>query len=164
MDDWRIIPGFSTYQCNPVGDVVSLVGRHRYRAGRQVLRHIREGKWFSYVVNDAGHRLPVAVRRLVMLAFCGPQPPGQRIYHRDGNLFNHRLDNLYYGALKTLLPKEPAAHTGRPPKLSAGDVSEIRRRCGTKEKRRQIAREFGIDPSLVTYIAQGKRYQSVGKA
>jgi hypothetical protein len=39
------------------------------------------------------------VRQLVMEAFVGPRPKGQRIITIDGNVQNARLDNLKYGVV-----------------------------------------------------------------
>lgn len=158
MTTFRTIPGFSDYQINPVGEIVCLVVRSRtrtYAACRSVKQHIRHGMYFVGIINDSRYRHYVSVRKLVLLTFCGAQPVQTRIRHKDDNPLNHHLDNLEYVPLKKSLPK---ILKGRPRKLSANDVSEIRHLIAEGEMQQDIANEFDVSEALITYIKQGKRY------
>lgn len=158
MSDFRTIPGFSDYQIDPLGEIVTRVAHRQFKAGHKSRQQIRHGMYFAQIVCDAGYRNPVAVRTLVMLAFCGKKPDGMRIIHKDGNPLNHHLDNLEYVLLKG---RPPYVRKGYAKKLCAEQVSEIRRLLAAGEVKRRIARQFGIDPSMVTMIGNGKRYAAV---
>ena len=157
---FAIIPGYEDYQINEAGDIVCTVDHHQYTGRRSVQHGLRHGIAFVQIVNDEGKRRAVAVRSLVLLTFCGEKKAGTRIVHKNGNARDHRLSNLDYAPLKTHLPKP---RKGRWRKLSAEKVSEIRRLLRQEVvKKSQIARQFGIDPSMITLIGNGKRHADAG--
>jgi hypothetical protein len=159
---FAIIPDFSDYEINEAGDIVCTVDHHQYTGRRAVQQGQRHGIAFVQIVNDEGQRRAVSVRSLVLLTFRGEKPVGTRIVHRDGNTLNHRLSNLDYAPLKTLQPKSPKPPKERWRKLTPEKVSEIRRLLGEKVVKREIAKRFAIDPSMVTLIGNGKRHAGVG--
>lgn len=156
MANWQPIPGFSDYEINEAGAVVCTADHYLHTGRRLLSQHVQNGVYHVYLVSDAGRRVKVAVRSLVLLAFRGEKAAGTRIIHRDGDSSNHCLANLEYATLKGLLPK---ARKGYAKKLSPQDVSEIRRLLAAGDTvRRRIAEQFGIDPSMITMIGNGKRH------
>lgn len=110
---------------------------------------------------------PVArryVHDIVAEAFIGPRPSGYQINHLDGNKLNNLVSNLEY-----VTPRENllhAARTGLNPrannfKLNDELVRELRRRYTETRSHKQLALEFGIDPSNVYRIVTRQQWKHV---
>lgn len=156
---FQTIPNFTDYEINEAGDIVCTADHHQYTGRRSVQHGLRHGIAFVQIVDDEGQRRAVAVRSLVLLTFRGEKQAGTRIVHKNGNTRNHRLSNLDYAPLKTHLPKVRKSYVK---KLTAQDVSEIRRLLTTAIPQRRIAVQFGVHESMITMIRNGKRHAGVG--
>jgi hypothetical protein len=105
--------------------------------------------------------------------FVGPCPDGKECCHRDDIRTHNFLGNLYWGT--SLDNRKDAIRNGKRnsegnsithhkgeknhnAKLTEKDVLRIRKICkqeilGIKS---QLAREYGVTPTLITQIVQGK--------
>ncbi len=110
-----------------------------------------------------------AVHRLVLSAFCGPEPfEGAQAAHNNGDRgFNH-LTNLRWAT-----PKENQKDVDRHGNRCRGEdvhgavlteksVKEIKQRLVSGgERYPQIAKDFGVSVSTIALIKQGKTWKHV---
>lgn len=108
------------------------------------------------------------VHRIVLEAFCGPQPfEGAQTAHNDGNTQNNRLANLRWAS-----PKENQADVERHgrrcrgsrvfgAKLSEDRVRGIRRRIESGERNPDIARAFNVSVSTIHLIRHNRIWSHV---
>jgi hypothetical protein len=114
--------------------------------------------------DNVGER--VLVHRLVLEAFVGPAPFGWECRHKNGDRLNATLSNLCWGTSKEN-GEDRVAHGMQArheqhgmAKLSKEDVSEIRVLLKTK-KQSEIARVFGVNPSVISRIKTGNAWAGV---
>lgn len=110
---WRFVvtPRFTSedYLVSDHGRVLSLPRYRTYaRTGNSAVEHRKflPGRLLRPGTQASGHQtiaimhnreaFRTHVHRLVAWAFLGPQPPSTRVYHRDGDPSNNRLENLAY--------------------------------------------------------------------
>ncbi len=97
---------------------------------------------------------PICVHVLVALAFLGEIPAGYHVNHKDGVKSNNTVENLEI--VTRIQNLQHAWNTGlitvSKPKLTADQVLEIRKRVAAGEPQKQVAVDFGIDPSGVSDI------------
>lgn len=159
---WCPIDGWPPYE-------VSSHGRVRRSDTNTFLRgHIRAG-YRAVTLRKNGRSVPHDVHRLVALAFLHV-PAGMIVNHKDCNKTNPHLDNLEVishaenirhardnGRFAPSVQSRPGE---RHPlsKLSDSEVREIfrLRRSGVSGK--DVAKRFGIGPSAVYAIANGKSW------
>lgn len=95
--EWRVVPGFSTYEVSDAGQVRSL------RSGKPiVLSQWVDGRGYPTVhamPDGTTKRRKVDVHTMVALAFIGPRPGGHHVRHLDGDSLNNAAANLSYGTV-----------------------------------------------------------------
>lgn len=95
MSEWRSVLGFEgLYEISDDGQVRSARGR---------LRKPVENRPNGYLTVQLRRDLRTHKRyihRLVLEAFVGPCPPGMECCHRDGDIGNNSVPNLYWGTRK----------------------------------------------------------------
>lgn len=109
----------------------------------------------------------VGIHRLVCEAFYGPAPTANhQASHLDHDQTNNRPENLRWETAAENNARSPVALGERngQSKLSAGDVSEIRRRRAKGELLRVIAEDYGVARSHVGGICRGAFWKHVGTA
>jgi hypothetical protein len=115
-----------------------------------------------------GRGRQVGAHRLSYEAFVGPIPEGMQVLHRCDVRRCVNPEHLFLGTLQDNMDDMHAKGRGAPfghaPKLSSEDVLEIQRRAAAGEKRRDIARDFGIAHSLVTRIYAGKSHRRLTRS
>lgn len=167
---WRDIPGYEgRYQVSNLGQVKSLphrVQRRNVLTGGMSNALIPE-KILKPQVQKSGH-LEVKlgthhpkhhrIHRLVMLAFCGPCPPGMEVCHNDSNPANNQLGNLRYDTrLSNRLDMVRVGNEGRQV-LKVPQVYEIRARLEHGDTCIAIAEDYGVDKSTISKIKQGRSF------
>jgi len=103
---WRKIPGYPGYKISDDGVVYSIprkVGAKLMRSGQQS-RRVISGRPLTLTKRPCGTTAAnlwhggecqqVPIRRLMLLAFVGPQPFGMDAVNIDGDVTNNSLDNL----------------------------------------------------------------------
>lgn len=165
------IPGYAgRYQVDRYGRVLSL-GNKKRPHGR-FLKLQRTAQGYNVVTlyrgvpgRTSGKKFKVAV--LVLLTFVGPRPVGRRnSCHKDGNRMNDRSSNLYWGSYQQNA-KDALRHgtvsrgEGRAnAKLTEQQVVSIRKRA-RRETVRELARDYGVSPSLISGVISGYRWGHV---
>lgn len=98
-NEWRTIPGFTSYEASSTGDVRRRAHRKGAYSGRVLATKNHQGYKFLSIFPDGGKQKTVGVHRLVALAFHGTPPEDKPCAcHKDSNRKNNRADNLYWGS------------------------------------------------------------------
>jgi hypothetical protein len=145
---WRDVPGYEgLYVVSDAGNVrnveTGLVLKAAYRAdsaARVVLYRDRKPA-----------RQPVA--QLVLEVFKGPCPEGAEARHRDHDLTNNRLDNLFWGTQDG--EANPYA------RLTNEQVRSIRTGLTQGVPPRVFVSQFGVTRQTISAIKTGKRWAGV---
>lgn len=163
MEVWLPVPGYEgTYEVSNFGNV------RRVSTGR-ILQHVDGPKGYPIVsLSQHGITKNNAVHRIVLNAFCGPQPfEGAQAAHNDGNTLNPRLTNLRWAS-----PTENQADRIRHRTdlrgeavfgavLTEDKVREIRERLSTGRTYKQLGKEYGVDPGTIYHIKHRKTWKHV---
>ena len=158
------IPGLDGYYATEAGDIVSV----RSGEERTLKQRLRKGYAIVTVAVQTSlgrerHRMPV--HRLVLLAYKGqPLEHANHGRHLNGDSTDNRQSNLEWGTPKqnsedairhgTLGPGELARHR----RLTAAQVSEIRKRLAQGEPDASLSIEYGVSQYYPTKIAAGIRW------
>lgn len=149
------------YEVSNLGRVRRAKPGRRTAVGR-ALRAYVGGAGYLYVSPVvAGRNRPTTVHSMVAECFLGARN-GLDVNHLDGNKTNARASNLEYvthranmqHARATGLTKVGEEHGHA--KLSNAQVAEIRDRRSRGEGVSALAREYGVSPGHVCWIAKGK--------
>lgn len=142
-DDYRPMPDYPHYACNPGGDVLRLNDTgttwepcpYTVAKGK---RHVRlwRGNYFALLT----------VGEIVLTTYVGPRPPGKRVAYLNNDPADARLDNLEWGW-----------GNGRR-SLSDASVAEIVRSRLRGMPLKAIAAEHGVTEAAVSHIATGRRH------
>jgi hypothetical protein len=97
--EWRVIPGFPSYEASDEGVIRPVTPRYKNGRGKDGLRPWtveRHGRIAQYVtLHVDGKRHKHLVSRLVCTAFHGAPPEGMNdCCHKDHNSLNNRASNL----------------------------------------------------------------------
>lgn len=115
-----------------------------------------------------GKRKALTMHRLVALAFV-PNPDNKPfVNHKDGDKTNNDANNLEWVTHKenmahaylTGLNDHKGSKNSRS-KLKEEDVPVIRRRISNGEMNKDIASDYGVDPSVISCIRHGKIWTHV---
>lgn len=179
-EEWRPVVGFEgLYEVSNLGRVRSLdrvvtscgsqKGPYLRRLKGRIIKPLVGTDRYLYVnlhaENDV-YRRP-AIHVLVARAFIGERPDGKVVCHNDGRRTNCEAANLRYdtteeNAVDThahgtslLGEKNPAS------KLTAADITQIRKLCRKGMYQRDVAARFEVAQSLVSLIANNKVWRHV---
>lgn len=158
---WLPVVGFDGYSVSKFGDVYS------HKSHR--LMTVSPSKTNGYLVvgmQRNGKMHMRSVHRLVLEAWRGACPPGMESLHGPGGRLDASLSNLAWGTpKKNQLVDRARDHTTNrgekcgTHKLTYERMLELkRRRSELHEPVAALAAEFGINPSTVSKIANGKRW------
>lgn len=170
---WRAVVGYEgLYEVSDLGNVKSLdrvvvdsAGRNRRFKGQALKPSLRRrDSRRSVNLKSAGVGSKRTIASLVCEAFIGPRPCGMYVLHREDDLSNDWLSQLYYGTPKQ--NSEDCARTGRERyvrnelhgmcTISNETIEEIIR-LSPHHFQREIADHFGISQGHVSEILSGKR-------
>ncbi len=133
---WKQIPGFEGYE-------VCEDGRVRNTKTKHILTPIWTGnKRIRQYATLVLHGKQVKVHRAVLLAFRGPPPKGKPYgLHRNDDVSNNRLSNLYWGS-----PKENVhAITERKGQIMDSKArADARKAHAAGEKISALASRYGV--------------------
>ena len=162
IEQWRKIDGYEAYE-------VSDMGRVRRDGRIKKPRPDRKG-YLSVALWLRQKPKKFQISRLVAAAFLGPLPTGCVVCHNNGDNTCNKIENLRYATpaqneadkikhgTNLLGEKHPRA------KLLAHQVNEIRRRfkrgCSINGGK-ALAKEFGVDNTLITRIIQRKIWKDL---
>lgn len=180
VEVWKPITGFEgLYEVSDLGRVRSIervVERNgpRYPNGSRFVRKSRvlkpgkRPKGYLFVgLYNGDRKTLISIHKLVMDEFIGPMPEGMERCHNDGNPQNNRLSNLRYDTSKGN-HADRRAH-GRLPfgsniswaKLDEDAVRFIRSACAAGQKQKDIAKQFGVHPSVISAAVTRRKWAHV---
>lgn len=159
-ETWRPVVGFPDYEVSDQGRVRSW-RRGKWPGRAETPRMMRplvtRGGYPSVVI---GERTLIHV--LVLEAFAGPRPQGMDACHNNGIKTDNRPENLRWDTRKENQADRRRHGTymggdGHPlTKLSEAGVAEMRRLYASGVRQRELVRLFGMSPSVVCGIVNGK--------
>jgi hypothetical protein len=146
---WKDVPGQEgRYRVSNLGRVIGPSGR--------VLK-----PWFHKgypYVHIGGKRDKSLVCYLVLRAFVGERPDGFVICHANGDRSDSRLENLRYDTQRENT-RDTVMYGGiNTQKLSPSSVEELVRRRRGGERRKDLAKEYGVDESTIWRAVSGRTF------
>lgn len=157
MDKWVQLANYPKYAVHPDGHIKNL------ESGCVLAQHANK-KGYSEVclVTVPGSKHRATVHQLIAETFIGACPVGYVVDHKDRNRANSALTNLQYilkqvndaqGGIKRTGEKHYAC------KLSTEQVKLIKWKGAMGISSRELAKEFKVDRSNISYILSGKTRQ-----
>ncbi len=153
IEIWVKIKGFSYF--------VSNFGRIKNKRGKILKPNINHGYLRAHLFKNNKY-YDKRIHRLVLEAFDRVQKDLD-INHIDGNKMNNNLDNLEYctkkenmthawdlGLCRKYLGEECSTS-----KLTEKQVIEIKKQLKQGIRNKIIAKQFNVDPSLISHIKRG---------
>lgn len=170
---WKPVVGYEDlYEISSDGDVKRIGKSGGAVVGRTLKAWLNKRGYPCVSLYDGSNRkLPKKVHHLVLEAFVGPKLPNTECRHLDGNKTNNHVSNLRWGTQEeNRLDNKRLGVSSRPKTINKGSkhpmsklteekVVEIRRLLG-KEKQKDIAKKFGISPSVISAIKCGRIWRS----
>lgn len=167
MEVWRPVPGYEDkYEVSDRGRVRSLDRICVGKDGREELHHGKilkpqkmKNNYLEVFLRDGKKRLHRTIHSLVAEAFLGPRPEGCDILHLDGDRENNVPANLSYNTRAENL-HSTYRYGGRQAtgKLFLTDVDDVRARLEHGESSYSIARDYGVHPTAIYHIRDGKTF------
>lgn len=175
VEVWKDVVGYEgRYQVSNFGRVKSLdmILLHNYggtqkRGGKILTLYSNKRNGYVYVClclsEQKRRERQVRVAGMVLEAFVGIRPEGMQTCHNDGDKQNNKLENLRWDTAKNN-QKDRIKHgtdcrgeNNSISKLTNKEVIEIRQMYATgKHRQSELARMFGITPTLVCSIVKRK--------
>ena len=165
IENWRDIPGLEGRY------LVSDLGRVRSLVRPRILRPAYDNRG-ALVVSlpckrfASGYRA-TKVHLLVLRAFVGPCPSGQKGRHLDGNPYNNALSNLAYGTPQDNMDdRERHGRTARGEKngfsrLTEAQIVEIRSHPKYKGYQRELGKRYSVGQSAISSIVTRKTWKHI---
>lgn len=158
---WKPIPNFSSYDVSSCGKIRS------YRSGQAML--LSGGKIagkMGYVrftlVSDAGQKCIRYLHQIVLEAHIGPRPKGMLALHRDGDVNNNKISNLYWGTYEENMADRSAHGRGgagsKNPnaRISHDDAQAIVAGYFIDRKKQvELSRMFGVSQAHISRVVRG---------
>lgn len=167
-ETWKQIASFPDYFVSDHGRVASM------RSGAATLMKGGPGtspmRYRRVTLTRAdGKRIACNIHVLVAESFLGPRPKGKWALHRDGNVDNCRLTNVYWGTPQQN-SDDRVAHGRSAPfeknpnaKLDRDRVADMRAKyksgCVTQA---ELAAEFGVRQAHVSRVLRGSSWPMSG--
>jgi hypothetical protein len=178
---WLPVKGFeNTHVVSNLGNVRSIYREYNgltptglpckfHVAGKLLGTHIGNTGYLRVALVVGGHLKTASVHRLVAMAFV-PNPCGRpQVNHIDGVKTNNVPENLewcteshnQHHAIRLGLISHPLGDKRAFAKLTDNNVREIRAQIADGRNQREIAKAFGVCPSKITFIKQGRAWKHV---
>jgi len=162
-EEWRPLPNNAGYFASSLGRVLSTK-----RGRAKLLKDTANATGYKQVCLSEDNKPSCKkVHRLVLEAFAGSCPDGMQGSHKDGNPSNNHITNLKWETPTenaqrkndhgTMLRGEKCYLS----KLNESDIPKIRSMVNSGEMQKDVAKRFGIKPSGVSLIMNGKIWKHV---
>lgn len=115
---WRIIPGHEPYMASNYGRIVNAKTRKEIKPVR--IGHKRR-PYLGVYAGGGRNSTKIPLHRLVLKAFKGLPQSGKIGCHRNDDLNNNNLENLYWGTYKNNAQDSIKNGTFRPPAVKYGN-------------------------------------------
>lgn len=170
LEEWRPIAGTDDLV------FVSSLGRvrsHLRRPGGRIRVATLRGKRLGVNIPVAGRIVTRKVHVLVANAFLGQRPDGEEVNHKDCNRVNNRASNLewatphanrehyeaYCAENGIIRGRARGRVTGA--KLTPASVAEIRAKRAAGAKQRDLAAEYGVSITAISFVLSGRTWSWV---
>lgn len=168
MEEWRVIPGFPSYEASTLGRIRRITPTCNTPTTR-ILKPTPNHGGYSYVtLHDNGRRYnQKGVHQLIALTFLGPIPEGLEVLHKDDDKNNCRQDNLEYGTKqKNTLDRDLRGRGAKGSRIAQAkvvetQVLEIKRRYAKGATIAQLARESILGEGAISSIVHGRTWKHV---
>lgn len=151
---WKPVLGYeTTYEVSDLGEVRSL---RTGRTLRPVWTGARRKQYPTVVLCANGAQRQRKVHTLVLEAFVGPRPEGSVACHRDDDVSNNAVGNLYWGSWSDNARDRVRNGNHAGAKLSLEQAADIRRRRKAGESGKTLAEEFGVSQQVVWNVYSGR--------
>ena len=167
---WKPIVGYeSLYEVSDKGNVRSLHKRGRGKNGGLLKLWKSQQGYTMATLSSGGKTFVATTSRLVLQAFIGQNPPDKPYdCHKNGNIKNNKLDNLYWGSNsdnqhdRNLHGTSNKGSANGRSVLVESDVISIKRmlRCG-RWSHKTIASWYGVDTSAISAINIGRTWKHI---
>lgn len=163
-EKWKAVPGYEgRYEVSSRGRVRSLK-RKRVPETRVLKPHVDKDGYEELSACKDGDVKYLKIHRLVYECFVGPIPEGHFINHRDNCKFNNHIRNLEtvtnQGNLDHAMKwRRKTGYKYR--KLSNDEVAAIKWELTLGNCGRRIAEKWGVRPSRIYDIQNGKTFKNV---
>jgi len=163
------IKGFKGYNIDKQGKVYSFWDRHHnIKKECHLLKVDSKRKYSSITLFKDGRRYKKSLHRLLADTFIPNTKNYPYVLHRDGNKYNNKLSNLYWGN-QSMNQKDAVLHgtasglTPRPKKLNFKQVRVIKYILDIPNHIPQvkIAGIFNVHQSLINRIANKKTWKTI---
>ena len=169
---WLPVFGYEgLYEVSDYGRVKSLarvVPHARWGEQRIFERLLKPGRdkdgYLQVGLYKEGQKKKCQVHRLVLEAFVEPCPEGEECRHLNGVRDDNRLENLAWGTPKenkadqVLHGTKAKGERHGSAKLTETDVVQIHNLIALGLTQTKIAKQFGVDQTLISLIHHGKNW------
>lgn len=156
------IPGYPGYTATKSGKVFS------YKKKRKELKiHINNAgyKFVGLYCNRTKKTKSFPVHRILAMIFIG-DITGMQINHKNGNKLDNRINNLEIctaseNILHSFKMGMSTINKGSEcnlSKLREHQIKTIKKRILAGHKNKKIAKDYNVDPSLISHIKRGKAW------
>jgi hypothetical protein len=170
---WKPVVGFEgTYEISNFGRARSVDRSVTQMHGHgHVYTRRLKGVMLKHVVSSHGYPAvnlpklgPVCVHILVLTAFVGACPDGQRCLHWDGNKLNPRLGNLRWGTQKENM-EDASRHGTLIRGVTVGgaklDDEKVRVIKHSGRSSRDLSQAFGVSRGAINAVRRGRNWGHV---
>jgi hypothetical protein len=107
-EEWKTVVGYEGFfEVSTLGRVravdrcfVNSIGAERRYPARMLIPQMHRSGYLAVCLSKAGKQRTWHIHRLVLVAWCGPPPPGHEACHNDGTKTNNTLPNLRWDTRK----------------------------------------------------------------
>ena len=146
---WKEIPNYPTYRVSNIGRIKCVKFKHGEHILKSTLRFA--GGYLGVCLSKSNVHKTVDIHRMVAQAFI-PNPFNKKVVnHIDFDHTNNNVENLEWVTVYENT-KHSASHNRMKWKLSDNDKREIIKRCLAKTKQYVIAKDYNIDPSVISRL------------
>jgi hypothetical protein len=174
QDERRPIPGYEgLYEIDRRGNVYAMFGFRQWKPGRLNKTRISPEGYVTTVLQKEGKGKTRTIHRLLMLAWQPVENSHQlEVNHIDGDKTNNDLSNLewvthhenmlhMFRILKTWEKNQVRGVTHGRAKLTEDNVREIRRLFAGGKARKELAAQFGVSTTNITFIVTRKLWPHI---
>lgn len=159
--EWRAIPGFPKYEAGSNGQIRSLW----FSLKKPLIGGTdKDGYIKAVFVQPDGRRVTVRRSVAVLLAFCGPRPPGMVCRHLNGSRTDDRPVNLAWSSQKDNIGDKVIHGTAQRgeqsglAKITSAEVLIIREEPPTRGYVARLTARFGVSRSTIYAIRQRRKW------
>ena len=162
---WKDVPGYEGfYQVSDQGNVRSVTRVLTFKTGQvqtylssRLSPQLVKKKWLGVTLFKNNKQTRKGVHKLVAEVFLGPRPKGMCVRHKDGNVANNCLENLFYGKRQYGAPVS-GVKNGQA-KLNETQVRLLR--TLPRGYTLCLAKEWGVSQPTVSRARTGARWRHI---